>query len=135
MADLVITAANVQPTGSTAERKGVAAVAITAGQSVYIDANGEVDLCQNDLTATEAACRGIALADAAANQPIVYAVSGEVNLGSVLTAGAVYIVGAAGGGIAPEADAITGEYVTIVGVAVSTTNLKIGIVQSGVTHA
>lgn len=135
MADLVITPANVQPTGSTQQRNGIAAVAINAGQAIYINSSNQVALCEHDQTAVEAACQGIALSSAAAGQPITYAVGGEIDLGSVLSAGAVFIVGAGAGGIAPEADAGAGDYVTVLGVAVSATNLKIGIVQSGVTHA
>ncbi len=135
MADLVVVAANVQPTGSTVTRRGIAAVAITAGDSVYVDSSGEIDLCENDQTAVEAACRGVALNDAAANQPVEYATGGEVNMGSILSAGQVYVVGAGAGGIAPEADPGTGNFVTVIGVATSATNLKLGINQSGVAHA
>ena len=135
MADLVVVAANVQPTSSTQSRRGTAAVAIDAGQSVYIDSSNEIDLCEFDQTSVEAACRGVALNDAAAGQPVEYAVSGEVDMGAILSTGQTYIVGAGAGGIAPEADAGAGNFVTVVGVAVSSNNLKLGILQSGVAHA
>ncbi len=135
MVDLVVVPANVQPGPGSIERTGTAAVPITAGDSVFIDSSGAIDLCENDQTIVEAACRGVALNDAAIGQPIRYVVSGEVDMGAITAAGQVYIVGAAPGGIAPEADAIAGEFVTIIGVGVSANNIKLGITQSGVAHA
>ena len=134
MADLVQTAANVQAgTGSTTQRKN-AAVAVTAGDAVYVDATGALDLCENDLTAVEAACVGIALNDAAIGQPVVYQTSGRINIGATLTVGEVYVVGAAPGAVAPVADVIATEFMTVLGVAVSTSELEMGILQSGVAH-
>lgn len=135
MVDLVVVPANVQPGPGSITRNGIAAAAITAGDSVYIDSTGAIDLCSNDLTIVEAASRGIALGDAAVGQHITYAVGGEVDMGAITAAGQVYIVGAAPGGIAPEVDAVAGEFVTVLGVGVSANNIKLGILQSGVAHA
>ena len=56
-------------------------------------------------------------------------------MGVILAIGQVYIVGAAAGGIAPEADAAVGNFVTVLGVATTTSNLKLGLLISGVAHA
>jgi hypothetical protein len=56
-------------------------------------------------------------------------------MGAILSIGETYIVGAAAGGIAPEADAVAGNFVTILGVATTSNLLKMGILQSGVAHA
>ena len=135
MADLTVVAANVDPTASTITRTGIAGEAITAGQALFMATDGELELAQHDVDAAEAACVGIALNDAAAGQYVTYAISGDVNMGAIMTVGAVYIVGVAEGGIAPEADAGTGDFVTVIGVATTTSNLKMGILQSGVAHA
>ncbi len=134
MADLTQTAANVQSGSGASTLRKNAAVAITAGDAVYVDSSGTLDLCENDQTATEAACAGIALNDAAIGQPVVYQVSGSINIGATLTAGEVYVVGAAPGAIAPVADVIATEFMTVLGVATSTSLLSLGILPSGVAH-
>ncbi|KKK74168.1 hypothetical protein LCGC14_2886510, partial [marine sediment metagenome] len=63
------------------------------------------------------------------------AVTGDVDMGAILSVGQTYIVGAGPGGIAPEADAIGGDFVTVIGVATTANLLKLGILQSGVAHA
>lgn len=132
MADLVQTPANVvSGTGATTQRK-TAAVAISAGAAVYVNGSNQLDLCENDQTATEAACAGIALNDAAAGQPVVYQTSGRLNVGATLTAGEVYVVGAAPGAIAPVADVIATEFMTVLGVGVSTSEIEMGLLASGV---
>ena len=136
MADLVVTAASVQPGAGAATKKGTAGEAITAGQAVFKAADNTIQLAENDQTVDEAAIVGVAVNSAeAAGQPVEYVITGEVTFNAVIAAGQVYIVGAAPGGIAPEADAITGEFVSVVGVGVSTTSIKLGILQSGVAHA
>lgn len=135
MADISVTPASVQPAAGSVSKRGIAGEAINAGQSVFEAADGDIELCENDQAALEAAAVGIALNDAAAGQPIEYNITGDVTFNAVLAAGQIYIVGAAPGGIAPEADAVAGEFVTVLGVGTSTTNLKMGILQSGVAHA
>lgn len=134
MADLTQTAANVQTgSGSNIQRRN-AAVAVTAGDAVYVDGNGAVDLCENDQTAAEAACAGVALNDAAIGQPVTFQVTGQINLGATLTVGEVYVCGAAPGGIAPVADVIAAEFMTVIGVAISTSEIEMGLLPSGVAH-
>ncbi len=135
MTDISVTAANVLPAAGAVSKNGIAGEAITAGQSVFEAADGDLELCENDQAAIDAACVGVALNDAAVGQQVNYAITGDVTFNAVLAAGETYIVGAAPGGIAPEVDAVAGEFVTIIGVGTSTTNLKLGILQSGVAHA
>ncbi len=135
MTDLSVVAANVQPGASAVTKRGIAGEAITAGQSLFIATDGELELCENDQAVADAACVGVSLNDAAAGQPIEYAITGEVNMGAIMTIGETYVVGAAPGGIAPETDVIASEFLTVIGVATTTSNLKMGILQSGVAHA
>jgi len=135
MADITVVAANVKAGAGAIEKSGIAGETITAGDAVHLAADGQIEAAENDLTSVEAAAVGIAINDAAALQPVKYVVSGVIDMGAIMTIGAVYIVGAAPGGIAPEGDAVTGEFVTILGVATTTSLLKLGIIQSGVAHA
>lgn len=135
MADLSVVAANVKPGSDAVTKRGIASEAITAGDSVFVAVDLGIELCEKDQAALDAACRGVALNDAAVDQPIEYAVSGSVDMGAILAIGQVYIVGAAPGGLAPEVDAGAGDFVTVVGVATSANLLKLGILQSGVAHA
>ncbi|KKL16980.1 hypothetical protein LCGC14_2490120 [marine sediment metagenome] len=134
MADLTVVAANVKPAASTVTKKGIAGESISAGESVFKAADGGIELCENDQAALDAACIGVALNDAAVDQPIEYAITGDVNMGAIMTIGQTYVVGAAPGGIAPEVDVIATEFLTVIGVATTTSNLKLGILQSGVAH-
>lgn len=118
MADLVITAANVLWT-SGEKKTGVAGATVTAGQPVYLDsATSTLKLAQCDGTAAETAAVGIALHAAGANQPLVYAAQGAViNIGATTSKATTYMVGAAAGGVAPQADLIGGNRITRLGYA------------------
>jgi len=135
MADLVVVAANVKPGADVVTRRGIAGEAITAGDSLFEAADGELELAEKDLAAADAACVGVALNDAAVLQPVEYGVTGTIDMGAILAIGQTYIVGAGPGSLAPEADAAVGNFTTIVGIATSINILKLGIVQSGVAHA
>lgn len=135
MADLVVVATNVKPGASAVTKRAIAGEAITAGQGVFIAVDGQIELAEKDLTAADAAAVGISLNDAAVDQPVEYAITGDVNMGAILAVGQTYIVGAAAGGIAPEADAAVGNFTTVLGIATTASNLKLGILQSGVAHA
>lgn len=135
MADLTVVAANVKPGSSAVSKRGIAGEAITAGDSVFVAADGGIELCEHDQTIVEAAAVGVALNDAAVDQPIEYIVTGDIDMGAILSIGETYIVGAGAGGIAPEGDAGAGDFVTVLGVATTANNLKMGILQSGVAHA
>lgn len=135
MADIAITAANVVPGADSKPQTGVAGVAVTAGQVVYQDAaTGKFLLADND-SATVAAHKGlgIALNNAAANQPLTVHVNGDITIGGVLVAGVAYYLSATPGGICPVADLVTGKTVCLLGMAKSTTVLDVEIEFPGVT--
>ena len=136
MADLTITAANVKKTDSTLITEGIAGATITAGQPVYKDstASNKLKPADADVLASAAAV-GIALHGASADQPLKYATGGNLTLGAVMTAGAVYVVSTTAGGIAPVADLGSGDYVTLLGIATSTSNLKLSISVSATAKA
>jgi len=131
MVDLTITAASVQPTSSTKRLTKIAGAAITAGQSVYVDASDLLQLADCDASATTAAATGISLANVAAGQPCSYATTGDLDMGSIITAGEIYVLSGTAGGIAPEADLASGDYVTILGVGKDADTMTIHIYASG----
>src|SRR4051812_37234630 len=127
MADITITAANIVATNSaTVKASGTSGAAITAGQSVYLDpSTSTVKPAKADSASTTNAPNivGVALDSApGANQPITYAVGGDVTYGGGLTQGQVYVVSAAvAGNIAPYSDLAATNFVAVLGVARSTT--------------
>lgn len=134
MADLTITAANVQKGAAATAKRGTAGATITAGMPVQIDpADGLVKPAANT-SEPLANCRGIALHAAASGQPIAYVSDGPIDLGATLVVGMPYVVSAAGL-ISPITDATTADFMTILGVADATDNLNVNINASGVALA
>lgn len=133
MADLSITAANVDP-GSNVnpDTSYTAGATITAGQAVYIDSSDSdlAKLAQSDGTEAEAEVKGIALNGASANQPVSIAKSGDVDMGATLTVGETYVLSQTAGGVAPIADLVSGDYVTHIGIATAADTLHLRIYAS-----
>ena len=131
MTDLTITAANVS---GVASGRGKAGEAIAAGQPVAL-VGGSLMLADADGGASATADLrkpvGVALNNAASGQPVAYA-SDVVTLGAVLTAGTEYWLSATAGGIAPRADVTTGMTPVLLGVATSTSKLKLALINAGV---
>ena len=134
MADLTVTAASVAKVdGITTEY--TAGATITAGQVVYLDStdSDKAKLADADAVASAAAV-GIALNGASSGQPVVVQKSGNINPGGTPTNGAVYCVSTTAGGIAPAADLLTADFKTSLGVSTTATNIKLGILVSGVAE-
>ena len=134
MTALAITAANVVAGSDAVVEYGIAGVAVTAGQAVYLDeaSTGKYLLADtNSATAAARKARGVALNNAAANQPLVIQKGGQITIGATLTAGIVYYLGGTPGAIVPVADLTTGDYPCVIGQASSTTVLVIGIQATG----
>lgn len=121
MADITITASSV----------------LKASTTVYIDSADSKKLKPAIATAeATAAAVGVALNDSADDQPVFYAIGGDVTYNAGMTVGTVYCVsGNAAGAIAPVADLGSGDFVTVLGVASTTSNLKLTPAASGVAIA
>ena len=121
MADLTVTATSVLFTSGN-KLTGVAGEALTAGQSVYLKASdGKIWKAQADGTAAEADAVGIALHAAGAGQPITYAGHGSViNIGATTAKTTTYMVSAAAGGVAPQADLTAAQLIVRLGYATAT---------------
>ena len=126
MADIVITAANVLRVSGDFEVV-TAGVTVTAGQVVYRDtSDGQYNLTGNSSLATSLAA-GISLNGASVGQPLVVQTSGDITIGGTVAVGEVYLVSATGGLLAPEADVLTADYVTLLGVGISATVIRLNI--------
>ena len=132
MADLVVTAANVIRGTNATVGTGDAGETITAGQCVYKDTTdlNKYKRCDNSAEAS-ARIAGIALSGASNGQPISFVMAGDVNPGAVVTVGEIYLVSTTAGGIAPEADVVSTEYVSIIGVGTTASNIQVKINISG----
>lgn len=134
--------AAIVPSSTALVKTQLAQVAIAAGQAVYEDLTngGKFNLCDADALASSLAI-GIAINTAKAGEPCTVAIAGNTitaSTGTPLTAGTSYfLMAATAGAIVPEGDLgtdpTTGDYITFIGVASSTTALKIYPFASGVT--
>jgi len=135
MADLVIAAASVLAASGAAIEHGIAGATVIAGQVVALDnTTGRLVLADADGVGDLNRPRGIALNGAASGQPLAIAKSGDVTL-SGMTAGVTYYLSPTPGGLAPRADVLAGDYVSVIGIAKSTTVLAIGIQYSATLSA
>jgi hypothetical protein len=138
MADITISGNVTATSGSmTGVKSGISQVAITGGQVVYLDASngGKVNLAINSAEASAVAV-GIAVNGCDAGGVCSYITSGnQITVsGAPFTVGLAYYVSVTAGGIAPIADVLSGDYVTILGVASSTSVLDVNINASGVAE-
>lgn len=136
-ADLSVTAANVVA-GSDAviDRTHNAGASVSAGQVVYLDSTTKNwKLADDDGASVEIRTPiGIALHAAASGQPLAVQKGGSITIGATMTAGIVYFLSSTGGGICPVADLTTGKYVSLIGVATSTTVMNLNFLYTGVSN-
>jgi hypothetical protein len=120
MATLTATAAQVSPVNETQCEMPtyVAAVALTAGQAVYVNSSGKVDLARANAVGTSK-CAGVALRTVGANQAIEVLQRGSMaglDLSGVAYGGVVYLSSATAGALDGAIITGTGNVVTPVGV-------------------
>lgn len=130
MATVTQTATSVVTSGNSTVKtaEGTAGATITAGMPVYLDSTDGYSV-KPALASTLAAAAvvGIALNGGADGQPIEYVTrDSALNVGGTLAVGGVYVL-ALTGGIAPEADIVTGGFITILGVADTTATLNFSV--------
>ena len=137
MADLSVTAGSVQPAEDAVVRYYTAGATITAGQPVYVNSvTGRVHPAAAAAAGSDELARavGIAVAGGGETQRIGVQVSGDITIGGTCASGLVYIVSGTAGGISPHTDATTPattELCTVLGVGISTTKIRIGIIYGG----
>lgn len=140
MADVSITASAVVPSAAAQRTQGIAGATIAAGQLVYKDTGDSNKFKTVDSDSATVLARtptGIAINSASAGQPINVCTSDpDLVIGTHSQAlGTVLLASDTAGGIMPDADVETGDYVTVVGIAKTTTTIAFGILVGGVAHA
>ena len=137
MADLVITAANVNPTNNDPIFEVVqAGETVVRGEIVYLESvtSQRYELADSTTLAAEAEAKGIAITAAAANGDwMVIQTEGNLLIGTTVVKGQLYYLSntAGGGNIAPFADLLTTDFVTALFRGVSTTEVKLEINATG----
>lgn len=130
MAAVTITSSNVTLVSGNALHGQKVDKAAGAGKVVYFDSTtGKWSRAQGDGTEAEAGQYGLGVllsSTAGDNQITSVAVEGcIVSYGAIFAAGGVYIIGDTPGDIYPFADAGSGDQVTVIGLAISTSQLMI----------
>ena len=105
--------------------------AITQGQPVYLSGN-KYYKADNNASASTAAAAGVAITPAATDGYFIMATRGTVNLGATLVVGTAYCVGPTAGQVNPVADLVAGDYITLLGIAITTSTLVLTITPTGV---
>lgn len=131
MADLTgITA--VRPTAFTQVRIVPYGATISAGQPIVKSGTTYV-LADANASAALAAAEGIAITPGVSGGYGLMATGGSIILvGTTMIVGTTYIASDTAGGIIPDADRSTGDYVTRLGTASTATQLDLSIVATGV---
>lgn len=136
MADITITASSVAKGANAVIENKFAGATITAGQSLYLDAeDGLVKLFDaNSATVAARSLYGIALNGGATGQPIAVQRGGTITIGGTAPSGVVFVGSAANpGGICPSLDLTTGHYTNIVGIGQGNSQIKLGLLDGGVS--
>ena len=130
-ADLVVVPADVAVKTATAKIQMVqVGEAVSQGQPAYfLDTDSKYYRALND-TQAHATVAGIFLTPADADGYAVLMRSGAIDLGVTLSVGVTYVLSANAGGIAPESDLVSDDYITHLGVASATDQLNISINNS-----
>ena len=125
MAALTITAGDVGVVDDTAATRVVqVGEAVTQGEPLRVDtSDNKYYLCNNGTNA-ESAATAIALTAADADGYVLVAfTSSKIDIGATVAIGTTYVVGPTDGDINPQSDLGTGDWVTVIGHAISTTEI------------
>lgn len=130
MVDLAVTASQVLPDTGFEIRRGIAAVAITAGQLVCFDPlTSTVKLYDANDAAVYSLQPGIAVCGASIGQSVAWqeAPGAQITMGAGAApgVGAVFVGSANPGGIAAVADLAAGHMRSVVGVGIATSKIKL----------
>jgi hypothetical protein len=134
MADITITASNVLAASAASTGSIVSGTStLTAGMAVYRDTSdsNQYKACDANASGT-ASCDGLMLNSADDGQPSKVITDGTLTVGAGVTVGEVYCVSPNPGRICPHSDLASGEYVTVIGVGLTATTIKVDIINSGV---
>lgn len=120
----------VSTTGGSFE-PGTAGEAISSGDWLYRDASRTYFLAKCD-DPDKATLYGVAMNNAILGGTVYVNRDAAIEADAVFAKDVVYVLSATAGRIAPEADLVSGNLISIAGVASSTTGLKVGILNTGI---
>lgn len=104
--------------------------AISHGQPVYLS-GGKYYLADANASEASAAAVGVSLGSAATDGYFALIESGLYDSGATVTKGTVYVVAAVAGDIVPASDLATGDWITVLGIAVDASNISLAINATG----
>ena len=127
MADLTVTAVRI--TDTTQFARVTYGATISAGQVVYVDtADSECKLADCDNSQATAKVKGIAITPGVDGGSGLVATGGNLILvGASMTVGDGQVLSGTAGAIQQDADLATGDWVTQIGRAVTSTEIKLQI--------
>src|SRR5689334_2100256 len=132
MAALTVTAANViAAAGATIDTSRNFGATITAGQSVYLDTVTNTYKLFNAITsAVTGKLAGVALNGGSSGQPAAILTDGNYNPGATVAVGVVYVGGGTNGAINPSADLVSTWFSNVLGIATTTSNILVKLLNS-----
>ena len=127
----------IRPTDNTRETNVTYGATVSVFSWVYKDAaDSEYKLADNNNGLALSKVEGVCVTPGVDGGNGYIVTSGKIVIvGTTLTKGAIYVLSDTAGNIRPATDTVTtGEYLTIVGYAESTTELVIDIANTETTH-
>lgn len=133
MANLTITEANIKPNDEYVRlQPATFGETVTKGQPVYRSTTDDKWYkADADVLAT-AKARGIAIVGGVANETGVIQTDGKLQMGAILTVGTQYVVSVTAGSICPRADLASGDFITYLGTASTTSVLDMDVEATGI---
>ena len=136
MADLVIVEASIAAAADATIIQGTSGATVLQGQPVYLNSSNQYVLADTDLSAAAAVVAGISLNSTTSGQPIDLIAGGTLTVGgSGVAVGTVYVLSGAAGKIAPAVDLANGDFTTVLGIGLTSSTIKVGIIVGGVAKA
>lgn len=133
MADFVVVPANVLASAKSSRTTGIAGAAIAAGDVLAKDTDNTMKEHDANGVAPLNVVAGIALHTSAVGQPITYVTADQAfTPGFALTVAQAVIASATPGKMCPDSDKASGWFVTELGRAISTTQMRLAISPVGV---
>jgi hypothetical protein len=132
MADLTgITA--VRPTANTQVRVVQYGATIAVGKPIYRASTGKYLLADANASSTAAAASAIAITPGVdAGYGLIAEIGSIILVGTTMVVGTTYVASRNAGGIMPNADRLTGDYITTLGTASTSTQLNLAIISTGI---
>ena len=134
MADITIAVTSVAAATGAKLGQGTAGGTILQGEPLYLNSSSQYLRADANVSETTATVVGISLNAASSGQPIDFISKGTLTVSGAgpLTVGEIYLLSTTVGRIAPEADINTSnDWVTVLGVALTSNTLKVNIIVSG----